>query len=210
MRQGRVFVGLCILSILWIVLYWMWDAPAVDSPVARVTFANAPEPRHESADHAPAPDDTTPHPQAAPPSAGVIAPEFDTYTVGSPGETWASISLAVYGTPDHAAALSDANPYVAELTPGREIRVPKNPANTRGIVVEPPPDEPKSDPTGPRIIAEHVVQPGEVLGTISAKYYGTSSKYMVIYEFNRERLGLESPNVITPGDTLLIPAIDDK
>jgi nucleoid-associated protein YgaU len=207
MSQGRVFVGLCVLAILWVVVYWVWDAPAVDAPAARITFA---DPIVEP------PSDNDVHP--ATPDRGVIPPEFETHVITASGETWESISQAFYATPAHAAALADANPYIVELTVGREIRVPVDPTNVRGRVVQPAPvevsppaDTPAPNPNGPRIIAEHVVQPGEVLGTIAKKYYGSSaeSKYMAIYEFNRERLGLRSPNAITPGDTLLIPALDE-
>jgi nucleoid-associated protein YgaU len=214
MSQGRVFVGLCLLATLWVVVYWVWDAPAVDSPVARITFA-------DPIVDAPLPGESTDDASALPES-GVVAPEFETHVITKAGETWESISQAFYATSKHALALSDANPYVVDLTVGREIRVPLDPTNVRGRVIEPPPaeepapveapaDPPSDAPERPRIIAEHVVQPGEVLGAIAKKYYGTSaeSKYMAIYEFNRERLGLRSPNAITPGDTLLIPELDE-
>jgi LysM repeat protein len=49
----------------------------------------------------------------------------------------------------------------------------------------------------------YVVQPGDTLGRISARFYGTSSRYMDIYNANRDRLA--SPNSITVGQTLIIP-----
>ena len=49
----------------------------------------------------------------------------------------------------------------------------------------------------------YVVQRGDTLGRISARFYGTSSRYMDIYNANRDRLA--SPNSITVGQTLIIP-----
>lgn len=49
----------------------------------------------------------------------------------------------------------------------------------------------------------YVVQPGDTLGSISRKFYGTSARYMDIYNANRESLA--SPNAVTVGQTLIIP-----
>ena len=49
----------------------------------------------------------------------------------------------------------------------------------------------------------YVVQPGDTLGKISRKFYGTSRRYMDIYNANRDILS--SPNSVTVGQTLRIP-----
>lgn len=49
----------------------------------------------------------------------------------------------------------------------------------------------------------YVVQRGDTLGVISRKVYGTSSRYMEIYNANRDQLS--SPNNVTVGQTLIIP-----
>lgn len=49
----------------------------------------------------------------------------------------------------------------------------------------------------------YVVQPGDTLGGISRKVYGTSGRYMDIYNANRDQLS--SPNNVTVGQTLVIP-----
>jgi LysM repeat protein len=49
----------------------------------------------------------------------------------------------------------------------------------------------------------YTVQPGDTLGSISRKFYGTSSRYMDIYNANRDRLA--SPNSVTVGRELVIP-----
>lgn len=49
----------------------------------------------------------------------------------------------------------------------------------------------------------YVVQPGDTLGKISIRFYGTSSRYMDIYNANRDKLS--SPGNLTVGQELRIP-----
>lgn len=49
----------------------------------------------------------------------------------------------------------------------------------------------------------YIVQPGDTLGKISRKFYGTSSRYMDIYNANRDVL--RSPNSVEVGQRLVIP-----
>ncbi|HUF03403.1 MAG TPA: LysM peptidoglycan-binding domain-containing protein [Aridibacter sp.] len=49
----------------------------------------------------------------------------------------------------------------------------------------------------------YVVQPGDTLGKISIRFYGTSSRYMEIYNANRDKLS--SPGSLTVGQELRIP-----
>jgi len=49
----------------------------------------------------------------------------------------------------------------------------------------------------------HVVQPGETLGTISARYYGTPAKWAVIFNANRDRVA--DANNVRVGTRLDIP-----
>jgi nucleoid-associated protein YgaU len=49
----------------------------------------------------------------------------------------------------------------------------------------------------------HVVEKGDNLSKISAKYYGTPNKYMVIFEANKPMLS--HPDKIYPGQALRIP-----
>jgi len=209
MRQGRIYVALCLLAGLWVAVYWLWDASPAEGPGSRITFATSPgeEPGEpEVPTHAP--------PAEEAPETGVVAPQFDTYVIQHDGETWTTISIAVYASPDHADAIQDANPFVVDLTPGKTIRVPVDPANTRGRPIgdvtppaSPTPETPRE--SEPEIIAEHTVADGEVLSAISSKYYGTSKHYRLIYEFNRERLGLRDEHSIRKGQVLLIPRAPD-
>ena len=50
---------------------------------------------------------------------------------------------------------------------------------------------------------EHLVQRGETLSSIAAKYLGNAGRYEEIYQANTDRL--RNPNDVHPGMTLLIP-----
>ena len=207
MRQGRIYVALCVLAGLWIGVYWLWDAPGSPASSPRVTFATTPQGPIEQTEIEP----PVPEPFVEPVTTGVIAPEFTTYTIEREGLTWADISQDVFATPAHAGAIADANPFVVHLSVGKEVRVPVDPANTRGVPVgeDDPADPPTNPPQDPGIIAEHVVESGEVLGEISRRYYGSSSHWRVIFEFNRDALQIESERDIRPGDVLKIPALPE-
>lgn len=53
----------------------------------------------------------------------------------------------------------------------------------------------------------YTVQPGDTLWKISKEMYGEGSKYMKIFEANKDKL--ENPDKIFPGQELVIPDIDD-
>jgi len=213
-RRGRIFIALCVLAVLWIVVYWLWDAPQPPVTFAREPVAELGEPEGSSAEGSGAPSGTEPSPG---PRAGVIAPRFEELEIIRSGETWESLSELAYATPDFADAIRDANPFLADLAPGRTVRIPVDPTNTRGRPIgrpeedrgeapgQPDIDEGSNPPAGPAIIAEHTVVLGEVFGGIARRYYGSSRDWRVIYEFNRERIGLRRETDIRPGDVLLIP-----
>ncbi len=206
MRQGRIYVALCILAGVWIAVYWLWDGLAASATTARVTFATSND--QPSPPAALARDDVPDDPPAQPaitpiePTEGVIAPAFESYVIERGGMSWDDVSIAVYGEAGHGAAIADANPFVVSLTVGKEVRYPLDPGNTRGVPIEAETDE------EPPYIAEHTVASGEVLSEISRKYYGTVNKWREILEFNRERLKLSDERDIRPGQVLQIPRLD--
>ena len=55
------------------------------------------------------------------------------------------------------------------------------------------------------VFARHTVEGGDTLGKIAKKYYGNASKYHAIFEANRGLL--DNPDVIHPGQNLVIPNI---
>jgi nucleoid-associated protein YgaU len=63
-----------------------------------------------------------------------------------------------------------------------------------------PYDGPRDTPSGSQT---YVVRSGDTLSKISSRFYGTTSRYMEIYEANRDQLS--SPTSIKVGQTLVIP-----
>ena len=53
----------------------------------------------------------------------------------------------------------------------------------------------------------YTVQKGDTLSKISKQYYGNANKYPIIFEANKPML--KSPDLIYPGQMLLIPPIKD-
>ena len=63
-------------------------------------------------------------------------------------------------------------------------------------------------PEGPvKRFKVHIVREGENLHSIAAKYYNNARLWKVIYDVNEDRI--EDPNLIHPGDRLLIPELED-
>lgn len=68
----------------------------------------------------------------------------------------------------------------------------------------PPPAAAPAVPPDPAAPAQvHVVQPGETLGTISTRYYGTPAKWSVLFNANRDRVA--DANNVRVGTRLDIP-----
>ena len=66
----------------------------------------------------------------------------------------------------------------------------------------------KKESTAPKVNPKsngvHVVQPGDTLWAIAKKYYGNGAQYTKIYNANRDKI--KNPNLIYPGQKLVIPA----
>ena len=93
-----------------------------------------------------------------------------------------------------AAWREQAGPAAAPpaLTPA----VPLPPAKTEPAAVPPPP--------AAAAVRTHVVQPGETLATISARYYGTPARWQTLFDANRDTLA--NANNLRVGARLTIPA----
>lgn len=65
------------------------------------------------------------------------------------------------------------------------------------------PHEFRARPQAPAI-KHYKVQEGDTLSAIAKKFYDDASKYMVIYEANKELIGAD-PNLIKVGQELKIP-----
>ncbi len=196
-QGSKLAAGLGALALLWIVIYWAWQ-PSAPSPRRQP----APRIQHVASPDTPTPSAATPAvtpaPTTAQPIIAVIPPEFTEHTVAE-GETLASISEHYFKSPDHADAISRANP-LASLTPlraGRVIRVPKDPGNIQGkpiIVAAPQP---------PNAEREYVVRSGDSLTKIAQLMYGDARLSTLIYEANRDQL--KNENTVKQGQRLRIP-----
>ena len=71
--------------------------------------------------------------------------------------------------------------------------------------------KPKPNVPGPALsearpttgVRQHIVMEGENLFTIAERYYGDRSRFILIFEANRDRLA--TPERPTPGTVLIIP-----
>jgi nucleoid-associated protein YgaU len=57
--------------------------------------------------------------------------------------------------------------------------------------------------SGGQSARSYTVQTGDTLSTISRQFYGDANQYMKIFQANRDKLS--NPNVIKPGQELMIP-----
>ena len=73
------------------------------------------------------------------------------------------------------------------------------------IRVEKPPEPAPAPAPEPLVVEERIyeVVSGDTLGAIAQKYYGAASKYMKIFEANRDIL--DNPDLIKVGQKLKIP-----
>lgn len=63
--------------------------------------------------------------------------------------------------------------------------------------------EEPTPPVNPKSTGTHVVQSGDTLWAIAKKYYGDGSQYTKIFNANRDKI--KNPNLIYPGQKLVIP-----
>ena len=67
--------------------------------------------------------------------------------------------------------------------------------------------QPPSDPAEQGESRNYVVQSGDTLFSIAEQVYGNGSKYLQIFEANRDLL--DSPDHILPGQDLTIPELQE-
>lgn len=107
---------------------------------------------------------------------------------------------------DHMNVAAPAAPEPEEATPVavEPMEIPRaDPVGT----VEAPGGEGEVEGGAPASAATYTVQPGDTLWKISEEHYGNGSKYMKIFEANRDLL--DDPDKIFPGQELTIPDLDD-
>jgi LysM repeat protein len=64
----------------------------------------------------------------------------------------------------------------------------------------------KTKPNKKAEISTYIVKKGDTLQKISAKFYGTTKRWTLIYKANRDKI--KSPDKVFPGQILVIPDID--
>jgi nucleoid-associated protein YgaU len=215
-NSGKLAVGLLLLISIWVGVYWTWEPskPPITldpapSDVVAPQITPPPMIKVEQHPNQPAAADQ-------PRSLAVVPPEFIDYTI-QPGDTFESISTRFYASPAHADAITRANGLgdaARLLTPGRTIRIARDPANLQGvpaggaIPVQVPertrPPEPPPPP--PKVVKEprhYTVQGGDSLSKIAKKFYNDASQWERIYEANKA--SMKGPHDLKLGAVLVIP-----
>lgn len=114
-----------------------------------------------------------------------------------PGDTFESIALRYLGSRSMWVAISQANPMVdpVRLKPGDVVRIPDQAEIQRFG---------NQDIRHPDKVVDYVVRPGDTLSTIAKRFYDNPTKWRVIFNANRERIG-KDPNRMQAGTRLVIP-----
>lgn len=212
---------MAVLLAVWVTVFWLYKPRSTEAgDIGGISYGEPPDLARALVSTDPvrtqppavAPLPVAPMPgQAAPPAPPtaprLIAPEFTEYTVQKGETSFAAISKKVYGTSKHAEAISRANPFVTpdKLFAGRtKLRIPKDPANIQGRVEDVPAPAPQTPEAAEGTV--HTVQPGETLGAISKRYYGTTTRWKAILEANTDQL--DKPERLRAGMKLHIPPKD--
>lgn len=158
-----------------------------DSPAQEPKPAEEPEPAPEQ--------DTEPVPEPAPaPQALPEPPPYTEYTVMS-GDSMSSIARDWFGTDAKWDLIAKANPLI---DPNR-LRV--------GQVLRLPPKDTERDDAGEAAGPSgttYVVRSGDTLSRIARQYYGDESKWRIIHDANRDKIG-DNPDNLRVGMRLEIP-----
>jgi nucleoid-associated protein YgaU len=215
-------IGLLALAALWNAVYWLWpvhrEAPVV---MASTTIDEQTLPALDDAEPltltmgGPAPaqpvEATIVDPIVHDPEGelGVLPPQFELYTTTDRDRNLGDIASRHYGDKTLWTAIAQANPYrdPARLAPGQVWRVPIDPENIQGIIVDPlgnPAEAPQPQPPGTEY-TEYVVRTNDTFGQISKFHYQTAQHAEFLYAFNKERLGLRSIRSLRPGQVLHVP-----
>jgi len=220
-RSSRIFFGLCMLVLVWIGVYWMWQPNREQSPV--ITFEQPPtslvdsdssktvlEPTDSELVEEPAHSEDAPEEQAGD-TPRVIAPEFIEHIVAQ-NEALQTIAKHYFGSIDDWPIIAKANPRVdpQKLKAGMVLRIPKDKNNIQGIL--------ENDKTVAGVIESHtnpdskvieyVVRSGDSLSLISKRIYGSTRYAGFIYESNKDTL--RSIDSISVGQLLRLPPVPEE
>lgn len=227
-RSSRLFVGGCLLVLLWVGTYWAYDpGPARDAPTisfdvpedagppaepaqarapAETPARPAPPATGPGAGESPAPVVTTPAQPPADPGVRVVPPRFREHVIG-PNETFETIAQRYYGAAGLGSVIARANPLKdpRRLRPGEVLRVPLDPENVQGVVVRADDGMRTEPPPAPDGVVEYRVKAGDSLSRIAQSYYGSVRHADFIFESNRDVLA--SPDRLRVGQVLRLPPL---
>ena len=137
-----------------------------------------------------------PAPAVKPATTPPARPGPRPYTI-EPGDTYAAIAEAVYGSERYTISIAQANPLVdpLKLQPGQVIRLPH-------IAPKPARTPPPAELTDGSVY--YVVRAEDTLSRIARQHYRDPRLWRVIYMANREPIGPD-PDRIQPGARIIIP-----
>lgn len=217
-RSSKIYFGLCMLVLIWIGVYWMWEPGVPAEP--KISISTPPvveqDPKaNDAADEEPSENkqqeiEIPPiEPEIVQPRSQLIPPEFRTHIVVQ-NETMQDIARQYYGKTSLWNVVARANPRIdpLKLREGMTLRIPIDPSNIQGVVDrgdEQEPAQPESNPSD-RAVVEYIVQSGDSLSLIAQKFYGSARHADFIYESNKDTL--RSKDAIRVGQTLKLPPLD--
>ncbi|MBL4810383.1 MAG: LysM peptidoglycan-binding domain-containing protein [Phycisphaerales bacterium] len=214
-RSSKIYLGLCILVLIWIGVYWAWEPGSSGNP--RISTYK-PAVNQTDADPVPVEEVVEPVAQELPvvstllpdqsPPPRLIPPEFEIHTVVQ-GEIMQDIAEHYFGKSSMWDVISRANPRIdpLRLRAGMALRIPLDPNNIQGLVLDPNSDDSNTSRTqSAGLVVDYMVQPGDSLSRIAQNYYGSARHADFIYQSNRDTL--RSMDAIRVGQTLKLPPLD--
>jgi len=220
-RSSRIFIGMSLLVLVWIGVYWMWEPtrnPIITIDQSKPTANLRPVEQTNNAPPISIIDQTnitTPDPEPEQNSVSqqpkLLPPEFFEHVV-SDKQTMQSIAEQYFGSGDKWSIIARANPFVdpQKLKTGMTIRIPKDPDNIQGRVVgrDTPDGVIESHSNDPAGVIEYVVRSGDSLSRISQRIYGSARHTTFIFENNRDVL--KSIDDISIGQLLRLPPLPES
>ncbi len=207
-RASRVFAGLCVLVMLWIGVYWLWQ-PGAPALTYAARGADATQPSPDNQRPSPPPQHGTGQGVVTPTNGGVVAPVFREYAVRE-GDSFERIALRELGDAALWTVVARANPLKdpRRLRAGQTLRLPLDTGNVQGrVVISAPRPAPAPatirTPPSTADMATYVVRPGDTLSEISKAHYGSTAEARAIYEANTDTM--RDMHSLRVGQTLRLP-----